>query len=66
VVGTKIGGAKAARTNKERYGNDFYKIQGRKGGKVSGIKKGFALNPDLARRAGTIGGKLSKRGTNKK
>lgn len=62
MSGTKAGGAKAARTNKERYGDDFYKVQGRKGGKVCGIKKGFALNPELARLAGYKGGKVSKRG----
>lgn len=65
MSGTKAGGLKTAATNKLRNGEDFYARIGRIGGKVCG-KKGFAMNPDLARRAGAIGGKLSKRGPNKK
>lgn len=66
ISGTKSGGAKAAATNKKRYGDDFYKKNGQKGGKVSGIAKGFALNKDLARKAGKLGGTNSKRGPIKK
>ena len=32
MAGTKAGGLKAARTNKEKYGDDFYREMGRKGG----------------------------------
>lgn len=60
MTGTKAGGKKAAATNKLKKGADFYVRIGRKGGKVC-TKKGFAMNPDLARRAGAIGGKLSKK-----
>lgn len=62
MAGTKIGGAKAAQTARERYGDDYYARIGRKGGSVSGIAKGFALNPEKAAEAGRRGGKVSKRG----
>lgn len=61
MSGTKKGGFKAADTNKERYGKDFYKKIGSKGGKKTGVKKGFAANPALAAAAGKKGGKRSKR-----
>lgn len=59
--GTKAGGLKAKETNLKRNGKDFYKRIGSLGGKVGGMK-GFALNPELAKRAGRKGGKISKRG----
>ena len=62
MVGTKAGGLKAARTNRERYGKDFYKIQGRKGG-MSGHTGGFAADLELARAAGAKGGRVSRRGS---
>lgn len=65
MSGTKAGGLKAVATNKAKYGEDFYKIQGRKGGLVCGAK-GFALNHELAVAAGRKGGKISKRGKAKK
>lgn len=52
-------GKKAAATNKERYGEDFYVKQGSKGGK-NGTTGGFH-NRELASRAGKIGGSISKR-----
>ena len=61
MSGTKAGGAKAAATNKAKYGEDFYKRLGHRGGSVCG-RKGFALNPELAKIAGSIGGHRSKRG----
>ena len=61
MSGTKEGGIKAAKTNKERHGADFYANLGRMGGK-KGHTGGFYNNPELARRAGSIGGKKSKRG----
>ena len=64
--GSKSGGLKAAQTNRERYGEDFYKVQGAKGGKayVKGVSppKGFAADPERARLAGAKGGRISKRG----
>ena len=58
---TKIGGAKAAATNKAKYGKDFYKIIGAKGGR-NGHTGGFASNIALAVIAGRKGGKRSKAG----
>lgn len=60
MPGTRIGGLKAAQTNKERHGEDFYRKVGAVGGKRQ-VPKGFALNPDLARSAGSKGGSISRR-----
>ncbi len=60
MAGTQAGGRHAAATNKQRYGLDFYKQIGRKGGKIS-RGGGFAMNPELAREAGIKGGRASKR-----
>jgi general stress protein YciG len=60
MAGTKQGGQKAAQTNKERYGTDFYRKIGQVGGKKS-TTGGFAANPELAREAGRKGGRKSKR-----
>lgn len=69
MSGTKIGGRKAAATNKELYGPKFYQRIGRIGG-ARGHSGGFASNPELAKKAGAKGGRISKRGegsiTNKK
>lgn len=61
MAGTKEGGKAAADTNKEKYGSDFYKKIGSKGGKVKG-PKGFACVP-LEQRiaAGRKGGRISRR-----
>lgn len=61
MAGTKDGGKKAAATNKSRYGKDYYREMGRRGGK-NGHTGGFAANPALAKIAGAKGGKISKRG----
>lgn len=61
MAGTYAGGLKTAETNKLKYGQDFYRRIGAKGGKKTGMK-GFALNPKLASEAGKIGGSRSKRG----
>jgi general stress protein YciG len=67
MSGTAAGGLKARETNKERYGTDFYKVQGKKGGSTSTKKpKGFAANPERARLAGKKGGAVSRRGSRKK
>lgn len=60
MAGTKDGGKKAAKTNKELYGKDFYKRVGALGG-AKKVKKGFAVNRELASKAGKIGGLLSRR-----
>lgn len=65
MSGTKAGGLKASETNKKKFGNDFYKRIGAKGGS-RGHSGGFAANPVLARLAGAKGGRLSKRGPSSK
>ena len=60
MAGTRTGGQRAALTNKQRYGANFYEMIGRKGGKIS-RGGGFAMNPDLARTAGAKGGRASRR-----
>lgn len=61
MTGTKAGGIKAAATNLKKYGKDFYKINGAKGGR-NGHTGGFASNPALARVVGKKGGENSRRG----
>lgn len=60
MPGTKAGGLKAAKTNKDRYGEDFYSMIGAAGGKIS-RGGGFAANRQLARIAGRKGGLKSRR-----
>ncbi len=61
MAGTKHGGTRAAQTNKKRHGSDFYSRIGKMGGTVS-RGGGFAANRELARKAGAVGGKKSRRG----
>ena len=60
MAGTKAGGAKAAATNKAKYGKDFYARIGAMGGKM-GHTGGFFANRELARVAGARGGRISRR-----
>lgn len=65
MSGTRNGGIKTAATMKRTYGEDYYRRIGHLGGMAataSGKKRGFAANPELAKEAGRIGGKLSRRG----
>lgn len=61
--------AKWLNTMYSKYGKDgLHKLMsenGAKGGR-NGHRGGFAANPELARRAGSLGGKRSKRGPAKK
>lgn len=70
MAGNKIGAAKAAATNKAKYGDSFYADIGRRGGR-NGHTGGFASEKvgkdgltgfEHASRVGKIGGKKSKRG----
>lgn len=62
MSGTYMGGLQTAKTNKEKYGEDYYKKIGAIGGrKITDKPKGFAANNDLARAAGRIGGTVSSR-----
>ena len=58
---TKEGGIKTAITNKAKYGEDYYKNIGSKGGQKKNPLKGFGSNRDLASTAGKLGGKISRR-----
>ena len=62
MAGTKAGGIKTAITNKAKYGEDFYNRIGVAGGSVKhpGTRAFFA-DRELARRAGTLGGTISRR-----
>lgn len=68
MSGTITGGKQAAQTNKERYGEDWYKRIGAIGGK-KGTTGGFAYaklnysedDPRHPKNAGTKGVKISKR-----
>lgn len=60
MAGTKAGGKAAAEKNKAKD-KDFYVKIGRKGG-AKGRTGGFYQNRDLARRAGMLGGSISRRG----
>lgn len=61
MAGTKEGGKKAAQTNMQRHGKNFYREIGSMGGK-NGHTGGFASNPELAKIAGAKGGRMSRRG----
>jgi Stress-induced bacterial acidophilic repeat motif. len=60
MPGTINGGKSAAETNKERYGEDFYKNIGRKGG-LKSRGGGFAYSRKLASEAGRKGGLATQR-----
>lgn len=69
MAGTYKGGVKASRTNRERYGDDYYFHLGRLGG-LKSRNGGFAselvgpdglTGPDRARIAGKKGGEKSRR-----
>lgn len=60
MSGTFAGGKQAAKTNKLKYGDSFYKIIGAMGGK-KGRTGGFFANRELARIAGAKGGRISRR-----
>jgi len=54
MPGNRIGGLKAAATNKERHGKDFYRNIGRQGGRA-GNTGGFYGNSKRAKEAGASG-----------
>lgn len=61
------GGLKAAITNKERYGEDYYVELGRRAGVMGDHStKGFATRRELAAQAGRIGGMISRKGDSSK
>lgn len=60
MSGTKAGSKKAVQTILKKYGEDFFKRNGKKGGKAC-VPKGFAMNKELAIESGRKGGSVSKR-----
>lgn len=63
MAGTKAGGQAAAKTNRAKYGSDFYSKIGAKGGKL-GKTGGFAAGDagrERARVYGAVGGRISRR-----
>ena len=60
MSGTRIGGKKAAETNKKRHGKTFYVDIGRMGGK-NGHTGGFAADHERAKIAGRKGGLISSK-----
>lgn len=66
MSGTVAGGIKTREIFYEKYGRDYFKTIGRKGGKACNPYKGFGSSPERAMEAGRIGGKISKRGPAKK
>lgn len=69
MPGTVKGGKAAARTNKEKWGEDFYAriaLQSQEAWVRNGRKpRGFAANKKLASIAGAKGGAKSRRGKTK-
>ena len=66
MAGTSQGGKRAAQTNKERHGEDFYqrigKLSNASWEKNGRMPRGFAANPELARAAGRKGRSKSRKG----
>ena len=60
MSGSRAGGLKTAATIKAKYGDNYYAEMGRKGGR-NGHTGGFYANPELARKAGAKGGRISSR-----
>ncbi len=65
MAGTKAGGKKTAETNYKKYGPDFYKKIGAKGGR-EGHTGGFYWmkqngQEDRIRSIGQVGGRISRR-----
>ena len=65
MSGNLIGGKRAAISNKERHGEDYYVKMGRAGGLVSSPTKGFGgMTPEKRAAAGKKGGAIGKRSVN--
>lgn len=61
MSGTKEGGRKAAATNKERHGDDFFASIGSKGGRNGHTGGFFAMDPKKRSECGRKGGHNSSR-----
>ena len=74
MTGTKLGGQRAAKTNRKRHGEDFYARIGKMGG-TNSHTGGFASDVvgkdgltgrERAKKAGQIGGLISRRGKSRR
>lgn len=68
MAGTREGGLKTVITNRKKYGADFYKKIGAKGGSHKSPDKGFGdgwAGRERASKAGRLGGLKSRRGAKK-
>jgi general stress protein YciG len=54
IIGA-TGGLKTAMVNKQKYGKEWYKTIGKRGGQAK-VPKGFAVNRELAAKSGRVGG----------
>jgi uncharacterized protein len=65
MAGTIAGGKHAAETNKKKYGENFYRdlaLKAQESWRQNGRKpRGFSLDKECASRAGTLGGRISRR-----
>lgn len=61
MAGNRAGGLRAAETVKAKFGENYFREIGRRGGKA-GHTGGFCGNHELAVRAGRKGGKISRIG----
>lgn len=62
MSGTRAGGLKVAITNKKKYGEDYYRDIGRKGGAAHHPNKGFGSMPrELRQKYGRLGGAISRK-----
>lgn len=68
IAGTQRGGVRASKTNKRKYGDDYYARIGSIGGRAVATKpKGFAaMSLEKRQEAGRKGGKISRRGKSPK
>lgn len=70
---TREGAKKQVETMRRKYGQVYIEDRGAKGGSARGPEyrkggnaaKGFAANPELAKKAGALGGSISRRGRGK-
>lgn len=58
MAGTSEGARKAARTLKEKFGDDYFGKIGAKGGKHA--KQAFSVDREFARKSGKKGGRAKK------
>lgn len=68
MAGSPAGGLKAAKTNRKKYGRDFYQRIGAEGGKVSstgGFHQMSREDPASHREHSATGGRRSRRGSSK-